>query len=106
MNIVIIKSVIGEEILADLISDSHPVVSGAITVSRPRVFQFQQDHEGRMVPALVPWIMLDPDNTAVPINNDYIAAHIPAPDKVVKSYLTAVSSLDLTASNVSKIALS
>jgi len=95
MDVVIIKSVIGEELVCEKTSDTHPLYPNCITVSRPRVFQFQQGAEGRMEPTLVPWILLDPDNKSVPISADYIASIIPAPVALVKSYLTAVSGIAL-----------
>lgn len=91
MDVVIIKTMIGEELVCELVNDDN----SGITVSRPRIFQFQNNN-GKMEPSLVPWIMLDPDNRNVPLNAGYIAAMIPASATLTKSYITAVSGIALS----------
>lgn len=95
MDVVIIKSTIGEELVCELISNCHPTADNSITVSRPRIFQFQNNN-GKMEPSLVPWIMLDPDNKDVPLNANYIATLIPASATLTKSYIAAVSGIALS----------
>ena len=95
MDVVIIKTTIGEEMVAELVSDIHPTSENAITVSRPRIFQWSQDAKGDMTPSLVPWIALDPDNKNVPLNMNYVATMIPASASLTKSYPTAVSGIVL-----------
>ena len=90
--VVIIKTTIGEEIVAELVEDGQ---CDGIIVSRPRVFQFHEEG-GKMVPALVPWIQLDADNRNVPLNANYIATLIPASATLTKSYMSAVSGLVLS----------
>ena len=95
MNIVIIKNTLGDEILAELVSEPHPTEVDCITVSRPRIVQFQRNQTGDIVPSLVPWFMLDPDNKNVPMFNRSIASIIPAGHEVSKSYKSAVSGIVL-----------
>lgn len=93
MNVVIIKSIIGEELVCELVGEDTN--ADGLIVSRPRIFQFQNNN-GKMEPSLVPWIMLDPDNRSVPLNPAYIAAMINASDSLTKSYITAVSGIALS----------
>lgn len=95
MNVVIIKNIIGDEILAEMISDSHPTETNCITVSRPRIIQFQRNQQGDVVPSLVPWLMLDPDNKTVPMFDHSIASIVSASNEVSKSYQSAVSGIVL-----------
>ena len=92
--VVLIKTIIGEEIVSTLVSSTHPTQENSVTLSRPRVFQFQQV-DGRMVPALVPWVITDPDNRSVPMANFYIVSMIEAPNELSKAYLAQVSGIQL-----------
>ena len=94
MDVVVIRSFIGEEMVAELVSDTP--TDNAIILSRPRVFQFQQGKGGQMEPSLVPWLILDPENRSVPINANYIATMIPASAALSKSYQSAVSGIALS----------
>ena len=93
--IVVIKTIPGEEIIAELVSETNPLHENAITISRPRVFQIVGDEQGRPVPSISPWLATDPDNKKVPMFQHYIATIIPAPTGIEKAYLQTVSGLDL-----------
>ena len=93
--IVVIKSIISEEIIAELVSDIHPTEENTITLSRPRVFQVIGDEQGRPVPSIQPWIATDPDNKSVPMYRHYMATMVPATSEIEKAYLSTVSGLDL-----------
>lgn len=95
MDVVIIKSMIGEELVCELVSSTHDELPGYIMVARPRIFQFQNNN-GKMEPSLVPWVMLDPDNREVPLNSNYIASMMPASATLTKSYIAAVSGIALS----------
>lgn len=91
-NIVIIKSLIGEEIIADLISLNE--TDGTATLSRPRIVQFQSI-KGNIKPTLVPWIVTFPDCKEVPVSGHYIATILSAPADVAKAYNSDVSGITL-----------
>lgn len=96
MNVVIIKNTLGDEIIAEMISDTHPTENDCIVVSRPRIVQFQRNQQGDIIPSLVPWLMLDPDNKSVPMFNHSIAAIVSCNSEVSKSYQSAVSGIALS----------
>lgn len=95
--IVIIKTVIGEEIIAELITNSSMCfdTDDSITVSRPRVFQLHQVNN-QMKPSLVPWVSTDPDCLRVPMRKAYVATLLIAPNDLGKAYRTSVSGIALS----------
>lgn len=95
MEVIIIKTVIGEELVAGLVADCHPTINNAITVSKPRILQLHPNEKGGMSTALVPWMILDPDNAEVPMAEHYIASRLPASNDLSKSYLSTVSGIAL-----------
>lgn len=96
MNVIIIKTIIGEEILAGLVSETHVLHEDCMTISRPRVVHIQQLPDGKMTPSLVPWLILDPDNKSVPLFEQGIASIVTAPYEVAKSYMSSVSGIVLS----------
>lgn len=80
-NIVILKLISGDELIAKEESDG--------TFSKVRVFQVSGQSAG-----LIPWLLLSPDQTNVKIEFG-IMAKINAPLEIEKSYLSATSSIQL-----------
>lgn len=80
-NIVILKLISGDELLASEESDG--------TFSKIRVFQISGSNAG-----LIPWIMLDADAKNVKIEFG-VMAKIPAPSEIEKQYIQATSSIQL-----------
>lgn len=94
MTVKLIKTIIGEEMVAKLVDDSL-VDGGYFLFSKPRLFQWQQGPTGKMEPVLAPWIMLDPENETVPIATFYIASIFDASPTLEKSYLAATSNIQV-----------
>ena len=92
-NIVVIKTIPGEELIAELVEDKG--LEG-IVVSRPRQFQIIPDQTGKGTPSISPWIATDPDNKSVWIRYHYIASFVTAPFSIEKAYLETVSGFDLS----------
>ena len=80
-NIVILKLISGDELIAKEESDG--------TFSKVRVFQVSGQSAG-----LIPWLLLSPDQTNVKIEFG-IMAKIDAPLEIEKQYLSATSSIQL-----------
>ena len=93
-DVVIIKTLIGEEIIAEFVSPCHPMLENSITLSRPRVLQFHQDGND-MKTALVPWLITDPDNREVPMSGSYIVSMLVAPSDIARAYLSQVSGIQI-----------
>lgn len=91
--VVVIKTIPGEELICELVSDTHPLYENAVTVSRPRIFQIVGDENGKPAPSIQPWIQTDPENKSVPLFMHYIATIIDAPVAIEKAYLQTVTTI-------------
>jgi hypothetical protein len=88
MEVVVLKLVSGEELLASKIDGKY---------SKVRTLQFMQGDDGHPRAGLAPWVYSNPD-VEMTINPNTIAAEVPAQYDLEKSYLRSVSGIELATS--------
>lgn len=86
MNVIVIKTLGGEELLAEL----DNVTDDALVVSRPRVFHLIQQGA-----SLIPYFFSEPDKMKVPLAKSGIIAWFDASSELSRHYLEAVSQITL-----------
>ena len=87
--VVIIKLISGEEVVAEVISDSIT----KLEVRKPRMIHVMQTEQG-MGTGLSPWIVLAPDSNC-DIDKSHIVTMITAESQVAKAYLQQTTSIQL-----------
>lgn len=98
MNIIVLKLVTGEELIAEKTNQSMNIfgtdTNNNFKLKRTRVLQMMQTQNGVGF-GLVPWLMSAPDSE-VDINSNHVISCINAPSDIEKAYLQQVSGLQLT----------
>jgi len=89
-NIVILKTLVGEEIIATRCMEGENVFE------KVRVFRISSDGQGGTKAGLVPFFVVAPD-AVLPINQALILSEITCPPDVERAYLEATSGIMLTA---------
>jgi len=87
MNVVVIKTLGGEEILAELESISS---EGDYTVTRPRILMVSGQNIG-----LVPYLISVPDANNIRIKAHSIVTAVDAPHEIASQYIKTVTTLIL-----------
>jgi len=87
MEVVIIKTLGGEEILAELNSIE---ANGDYNISRPRVLMVSGQNVG-----LVPYMISVPDAKDIIMKSNSIVTSVPAPNEIANQYIKTVTNLIL-----------
>lgn len=91
-NIVVIKTVAGEEIISSLDS----LLDGRKVLTKPRVLQLMQHPSGIQV-GFIPFIISNPD-AKCELNDSYIATIVPATKEIEDAYLRNTSGIEIAQS--------
>ena len=87
MQVVSLKLVSGEELVVRLLKET----ADSFTVDSPQVLQFQQQGNGQLGLAFVPWTISNPDAANIEIPLSMVMAKFTPSPIVEKQYLTQTS---------------
>ena len=87
MNIIIMKMVSGEDVVAELMteSDTH------LYVSKAKTLRITEDMQGQWIP----YFMMSPNGMNRQINKSFVVSWFEADDDIAKHYLESVTRIQL-----------